>query len=65
MTKAQSIIDKGDFESYDTLEELVRGALQVGETDKGTTDVFLTLMRLWMMITDTLFQLEYLVLTTC
>jgi replicative DNA helicase len=40
MTKAQSIIDKGDFESYDTLEELVRGALQVGETDKGTTDVF-------------------------
>jgi replicative DNA helicase len=40
MTKAQSIIDKGDFESYDTLEEMVRGALQVGETDKGTTDVF-------------------------
>jgi len=40
MTKAQSIIDKGDFESYDRLEEMVRGALQVGETDKGTTDVF-------------------------
>lgn len=40
MTKAQSIIDKGDFESYDKLEEMVRGALQVGESDKGTTDVF-------------------------
>jgi replicative DNA helicase len=40
MTKAQSIIDKGDFESYDKLEEMVRGALQVGETDKGTSDVF-------------------------
>ena len=43
MTKAQSIIDKGDFESYDKLEEMVRGALQVGETDKGTTDVFFNL----------------------
>ncbi len=40
MTKAQSIIDKGDFESYDKLEEMVRGALRVGEVDKGTTDVF-------------------------
>ena len=43
MTKAQSIIDKGDFESYDHLEEMVRGALQVGEVDKGTTDVFFNL----------------------
>jgi replicative DNA helicase len=43
MTKAQSIIDKGDFESYDKLEEMVRGALQVGETDKGTSDVFFNL----------------------
>jgi len=43
MTKAQSIIDKGDFESYDKLEEMVRGALQVGEVDKGTTDVFFNL----------------------
>jgi replicative DNA helicase len=40
MVKTQSIIDKGDFESYDKLEEMVRGALQVGEVDKGTTDVF-------------------------
>jgi len=43
MTKAQSIIDKGEFESYDHLEEMVRGALQVGEVDKGTTDVFFNL----------------------
>jgi len=43
MTKAQSIIDKGDFESYDKLEEMVRGALQVGEVDKGTMDVFFNL----------------------
>lgn len=43
MNKAQNIIDKGDFESYDTLEEMVRGALQVGETDKGTSDVFFNL----------------------
>ena len=40
MGKAQKIIDKGDFESYDRLEEMVRGALQVGEVDKGTNDVF-------------------------
>lgn len=43
MGKAQKIIDKGDFESYDRLEEMVRGALQVGETDKGTNDVFFDL----------------------
>ena len=43
MIKTQSIIDKGDFESYDKLEEMVRGALQVGEVDKGTTDVFFNL----------------------
>jgi replicative DNA helicase len=40
MTKAQKIIDKGEFESYDHLEEMVREALQVGETDPGTNDVF-------------------------
>lgn len=43
MTKAQTIIDKGDFESYDHLEEMVRGALQVGEVDSGTSDVFFNL----------------------
>ena len=40
MSKAQKIIDKGDFESYDHLEEMVREALQVGEVDTGTADVF-------------------------
>ena len=43
MTKAQKIIDKGDFESYDHLEEMVREALQVGEVDSGTADVFFNL----------------------
>ena len=40
MTKDQRIIDGGEFENYDTLEEMVREALQVGEVDKGTEDVF-------------------------
>jgi replicative DNA helicase len=40
MSKAQKIIDGGEFENYDTLEEMVREALQVGEVDKGTEDVF-------------------------
>ena len=43
MTKAQKIIDKGDFESYDHLEEMVREALQVGEVDTVTADVFFNL----------------------
>lgn len=43
MQKAQTIIDKGDFESYDMVEEMVREALQVGETDMGTSDVFFNL----------------------
>ena len=40
MTKAQKIIDGGEFENYDTLEELVRGALQVGAKDTSSMDVF-------------------------
>jgi replicative DNA helicase len=40
MDKAQKIITQGDFESYDKVEGLVRDALQVGEVDKGQTDVF-------------------------
>ena len=40
MVNAQKIIDKGDFESYDHLEGMVRQALQVGEVDAGTADVF-------------------------
>jgi replicative DNA helicase len=43
MSRAQKIIDKGDFESYDHLEEMVREALQVGEVDTGTSEVFANL----------------------
>lgn len=40
ITKAQKIIDGGEFENYDALEEMVREALQVGEVDNGSQDVF-------------------------
>jgi replicative DNA helicase len=40
MGKAQKIIDGGEFENYDALEEMVRGALQVGEKDTSILDVF-------------------------
>jgi replicative DNA helicase len=43
MDKAQKIITEGDFESYDKVEGLVRNALQVGEIDKGQTDIFANL----------------------
>jgi replicative DNA helicase len=40
MTKAQKIIDGGEFENYDTLEEMVREALLVGSKDTSMMDVF-------------------------
>jgi len=40
MDKANKIITEGDFESYDKVEGLVREALQVGEIEKGQSDVF-------------------------
>ena len=40
MGKAQKIIDGGEFENYDTLEQLVREALQVGTREDGMADVF-------------------------
>ena len=40
MGKAQKIIDGGEFENYDALEEMVRGALQVGAKDTSSMDVF-------------------------
>jgi replicative DNA helicase len=43
MGKAQKIIDLGEFENYDQLEEMVRGALQVGEVERGTESVFFNL----------------------
>ena len=40
MGKAQKIIDSGEFENYDTIEEMFRGAIQVGEKDTTTLNVF-------------------------
>ena len=40
ITKAQKVIDGGEFENYDKLENLVREALQVGQRDVGLSDVF-------------------------
>ena len=40
MSKAQKILDNGEFENYDTLEEMIREALQVGNVERGTEDVF-------------------------
>jgi replicative DNA helicase len=40
MNKAQKIIDGGEFENYDKVEQLVREALQVGEREDGMSDVF-------------------------
>jgi len=40
MKRAQKIIDGGEFENYDTLEEMVREALLVGSKDTTTMDVF-------------------------
>jgi len=40
MGQAQKIIDGGEFENYDTLEELVKTALQVGAKDTSMTDIF-------------------------
>ena len=43
ITKAQKVIDGGEFENYDKLETLVREALQVGEREDGMADVFFNL----------------------
>jgi replicative DNA helicase len=40
ITKAQKVIDSGEFENYDTLEELIREALQVGVREDGMLNVF-------------------------
>jgi len=40
MDRAQKIITEGDFESYDKVEGLIRDALQVGEIEKGVSDIF-------------------------
>jgi replicative DNA helicase len=43
ITKAQKVIDGGEFENYDTLEQLIKDALQVGEREDGMSDVFTNL----------------------
>ncbi len=40
MNNAQKIIDDGEFENYDKVEQLVRDALQVGEREEGVINVF-------------------------
>lgn len=40
LEKAQKVIDEGDFESYDQLEELLRYALQVGVKESNGFEVF-------------------------
>ena len=40
MKQAQKIIDGGEFENYDTLEEMVREALMVGSKDTTMMNVF-------------------------
>ena len=40
ITKSQKILDSGEFENYDKLEELIKSALQVGENNKNVVDVF-------------------------
>jgi len=40
ISKAQKVIDQGEFENYDSLEELFRNALQVGQNDTNILDVF-------------------------
>ena len=40
ITKAQKVIDGGEFENYDALEEMIREALQVGLVEDGMLNVF-------------------------
>jgi len=40
ITKAQKVIDGGEFENYEKLESLVREALQVGQREDSQSDVF-------------------------
>jgi len=40
LKNVQSIIENGEFESYNTIEEEIKGALQVGVTNEEAFDVF-------------------------
>ena len=38
--KVEKIMEKGEFESYDKCEEFIRDAIQIGETDHDSLEVF-------------------------
>ncbi len=38
--KVETILEKGEFESYDRCEEYIREAISIGEGDEGTVEVF-------------------------
>lgn len=38
--KVETILEKGEFESYDKCEEYIREAISIGEGDEGTVEVF-------------------------
>ncbi len=38
--KVETILEKGEFESYDRCEEYIRDAISIGEGDEGTVEVF-------------------------
>lgn len=40
LKKVQSIIESGEFESYNKIEDIIQKALQVGIIDESTSDVF-------------------------
>ena len=40
ISKVSKILEKGDFESYDRCEGYIRDAIQVGQTDDTSMDVF-------------------------
>ena len=44
--KVESIMEKGDFESYDKCEELIRDAIKIGDGDQGSFEIFTELEKL-------------------
>jgi replicative DNA helicase len=38
--KVETILEKGEFESYDRCEEYIREAISIGDVDEGTVEVF-------------------------
>tara|TARA_R110000824_G_scaffold104439_7_gene247929 strand:+ start:434 stop:1813 length:1380 start_codon:yes stop_codon:yes gene_type:complete len=44
--KVESIMEKGDFESYDKCEEYIRDAIKIGDGDTGSFEIFTELEKL-------------------